>query len=47
MKFTIFAPTIGYIGQYATAIDAQSAMRYLPYSVRQNATISEIGQIAA
>ena len=39
MKYTINAPGIGHIGQYATHTDAQEAMRYLPYSIRTTATI--------
>lgn len=37
--FTIYAPSIGHIGQYATTDEAQAAIRFLPYSVRHEATI--------
>ena len=37
--YTIKANPYGTIGQYATLIEAQEALRYLPYRVRQYATI--------
>ena len=39
MKYTLTAPSIGIIGKYATATEAQAAMRYLPYTIRTTATI--------
>lgn len=37
--FTIYAPSIGHIGQYTTSDEAQAAIRYLPYSIRREAVI--------
>lgn len=44
--FTIYSPMFGCIGRYATANDAQVAIRYLPYSVRQQAMVSTIKEAA-
>lgn len=38
-SFSIHVPGMGVIGSYTNIIDAESALYYLPYSVRQRAEI--------
>ena len=40
-SFSINIPGEGLIGDYATVTEAECAMHYLPYSVRQRATICD------
>ncbi len=37
--FSIYVPGEGLIGDYATVTEAETALHYLPYSVRQRAEI--------
>lgn len=39
--FSIYVPGEGLIGDYATVAEAETALHYLPYSVRQRATIHD------
>ena len=39
--FSIYIPGEGLIGDYATVTEAETALHYLPYSVRQRATIHD------
>lgn len=39
--FSIYIPSKGLIGDYATVAEAETALHYLPYSVRQKATIHD------
>lgn len=39
--FSIYIPDEGLIGDYATVAEAETALHYLPYSVRQQATIHD------
>lgn len=39
--FSIYIPGEGLIGDYATVSEAETALHYLPYSVRQRATIHD------
>ena len=39
--YSINVPGLGLIGDYATITEAESALHYLPYSARQQATICD------
>lgn len=39
--FSIYVPGEGLIGDYATVTEAETALHYLPYSIRQRATIHD------
>lgn len=39
--YSIYVPGEGLIGDYTTVTEAETALHYLPYSVRQRATIHD------
>ena len=39
--FSTYVPGEGLIGNYATVTEAETALHYLPYSIRQRATIHD------